>query len=89
MGIVIFLFPALMVFFWLFFFCNFGDNVTNRFLDVSDDLYGVAWHLLPLDMKKQFPMMISLSQKEIYVRGVGNANCTRELFMQVSIILLA
>lgn len=77
--------PAMMVFFWLYLFCIFGDNITHRFLDVSDDMYGIAWHLLPLKMRKQLPMMIALSQKEIYVRGFGRANCTRELFMQVSI----
>lgn len=88
MGTIIFLGPANIVVFWLYFFCIFGDNATNCLLDVRHDMYDVAWHLLPLNLKKQFPMMVALSQKEVYVRGFGRANCTRELFVQVRTIII-
>lgn len=86
-GIIVFIVPVNIVFFWLYFFCIFGDIATNCLLDVRNDMYGIAWHLLPLNLRKQFPMMMALSQKEVYVRGFGRFNCTRELFVQVSIII--
>lgn len=33
---------------WLYLFCHFGDEVTNRYIDVNDLIYKGAWYLILL-----------------------------------------
>lgn len=80
-----FLAPAMMVIFWLYLFCHFGDAVTQRFDQLGDEMYQVSWYLLSLHLQNDWPMMIALGQKKVYVQGYGSAFCTRELFMKVRI----
>lgn len=59
--------------------------MTQRFDEVADELYKLAWYKLPLDEQKNLPMMIALSQKSVYLRGFASAQCTHEVFMKVII----
>lgn len=69
---------------WILFqFCHFGNRVTQRYEDVGDAVYRMAWYALPLDMQKRLPVSIAISQKRVYVRGGADIKSTRELFIQV------
>lgn len=67
----------------LYCFCYFGDRVTQRFDDISDAIYLMAWHLIPLSTQRHLPMIISQAQKKVYVRGYAEIHSTRQIFMQV------
>lgn len=57
--------------------------MTQRFDDVADEFYNLAWYKLPLGEQKKLTMMIALSQNGVYIRGFGGTRCTYEVFMKV------
>lgn len=73
---------------WLYFFCHFGDHLTQSFEDIGADLYSVTWYSLPVDMQKDWLMMIPIGQKNINLPGFGSTPCNRELFMKVQISIV-
>lgn len=66
-----------------FLFCNFGDEVTNRFIDLNDVFYELDWHIYPIQFRKDFPLLLLASKKPIYLRGLAEFLCTREVFKKV------
>lgn len=76
---------AILIFLKLYIFCHFGDQVTQRFEMIGDNVYQLAWYMLPLDVQKQLPMVIALAQKRVYVRGFADTRSTREVFLKVGI----
>lgn len=82
-GIVQILIPTSTNLCCLYVFCHFGNKVTQNFLNITDDIYATSWYEFPLEMQKNFPMIIALSQKSIYLRGFGDSRCTLEVFMKV------
>lgn len=66
----------------LFLFCDFGNRVTQRYEDVGDKVYQMAWYSFPLNIQKKLKSTIAISQKNIYVRG-AEFETTREMFMRV------
>lgn len=72
----------------LYLYCHFGDQVTQRFEDVGDAVYQIDWYALPLDMQKNLPMVIALTQKRIFVRGFADTRSTREVFKKVGNIAI-
>lgn len=44
--------------------CYFGDCVTQRFDDVGDALYQLAWYLLSENIQRMLPTMIAFAQKK-------------------------
>lgn len=75
--------PAWVDFFLLYIFCDFGTQVTQRFEDIANDVYNLQWYLLSLDMQMNLLTMITLGQKNVYIRGSGGIRCTRDTFKQV------
>lgn len=67
----------------LFAFCDFGDCVTREFRQVEMDFNQLRWYLLPLDVQKDLPTMIALTQRNVFIRGFGSAYCSREIFKAV------
>lgn len=45
----------------------------------------LAWYMLPFGMQKDMVLMISLTQKSVYIRGIAGTHCIREVFQKVSI----
>lgn len=67
----------------LYLFCHFGDQVTQRFEDVSEAVYQLSWYSLPLELQKHLPTVIAMSQKRVFVRGFADTRSTREVFRKV------
>lgn len=63
-----------------FFLCNFGEDVSNRFIILSDLIYLKSWHLCTLEEQKLFTFMILIAQKPVYMTGFANLRCSRETF---------
>lgn len=78
-----FLDVALNFLIWLFLFCYFGDEVTSRFIEISDLTYDCPWHLYPNKLRKNFKLMMLVAQKPVYLEGIAGIKCTRIMFKKV------
>lgn len=68
----------------LFLFCYSGTQVTERFNDIGDEVYALEWYVLPLNLQRNIPMIMALSNQEIYLRGLGGYHYTHETFKKVN-----
>lgn len=64
-------------------FCELGNQVTQRYQDLAVSVYDLDWYMLPVHLQQYFPMILCLAQKNVYLQGFGNANCTLEVFKKV------
>lgn len=68
---------------WLymcFILCNFGQDVTSHYSDLTNEIYNLSWQLYALEMRHS---MILNSQQSIYIEGFGKRHCTRDTFKKV------
>lgn len=72
----------------LYLFCHFGDRVTHDFESIGDDVYQLAWDVLPLKIQKNLAVVIALAQRRVFVRGFADTRSTREVFKTVIFYLL-
>lgn len=70
-----------------FFLCNFGEDVSNRFITLSDLIYEKSWYLCTLQEQKLFTFMIMLAQKPVYMKGFANLHCSRETFKKAGFLI--
>lgn len=69
----------------IFFFlnCDFGDYLSQQYSHIGDAYYEASWYVLPLDMQKNWPIVIGFGQLEVGVQGLGNTHCNRVLYLKV------
>lgn len=72
----------------LFYVCEFGDHITNRFQDITHSIYDCPWYILPTNMIKLLQLSIIIAQRPIYMHGCFNIPCIRETFRTVCSIHL-
>lgn len=72
----------------LYFLCSLGERLTQRFEDLGDAFYDFSWYSLPVSMQKEFKLMISISQKPVYLRGYVNTRANRILFAAVLLSIM-
>lgn len=68
----------------IFIFCEFGERVTNEYIDVDNEINQLDWYLYPLRIQQFMIMTIAGSAQPVVIRGYGNCLCTRESFKNVS-----
>lgn len=77
--------PVILVpIFWLYFICHFGDHLTQSFENIEMEFIGFSWFMLPINLQKNWTVIIAVGQKEIGLQAFGSTNCTRQLFMKVN-----
>lgn len=69
---------------WIFCFCHFGSQTTERFENIGIFVYELNWYRYPIELQKHLQMIILSSQKGCYIEGYCNTQCTRETFKQVN-----
>lgn len=67
----------------VYFLCEIGDNVTQRYENVSRTVYQLNWYMLPLNMQRKLPSILAMTEKNIFIRGFARFHCTRTIFSQV------
>lgn len=87
MAIFQILIPSMCDAFWLYLFCRGGDELTNRFASVSNQAYQFDWYLLPIEMQRCLMLMMMASQKNVYIRGAGGTQCTRDTYKKVIVFI--
>lgn len=68
---------------WLYLFCHFGDEVTNRYIYVNDLVYKSAWYLYPIEIRKDIRFAMRVAQRPVFMKGFANIQCTRFIFQKV------
>lgn len=76
--------PLIVVSKWVFFYCYFGDNVTTQFEHLHILIYQWNWITLPIEIQKLLPTVMLITGKPVYLKGVANIRCTKEVFKRVS-----
>lgn len=72
----------------VFLFCYFGDHFADAFDDVTYNIFHTKWHFYSHNMKRSLVTIMILSGKPVRMRGWRSLYCTRDLFTQVTIIVL-
>lgn len=67
----------------LFFLCEIGDYVMQRYENIRYSIYQLNWYTLPLDLQRKLPTILAMTEKNIYIRGFARFHCTRTVFSQV------
>lgn len=67
-----------------YFLCDYGNQVTENFQNISDSMYDCPWYAMPLNLAKQFSKMIATAQKPIFLCGFINIQCTCIKFRKVN-----
>lgn len=66
-----------------FLLCNYGENVTSHYSDLSDLIYQMSWLSCPLKVQNSFKLMIMNSQKLIDLEGFARFQCNHDTFKKV------
>lgn len=69
----------------IFFFCNQGNLLTNRFEDFENIICQKEWYLFPIEIQKVLPIIINGLQDTVLLRGFGSIACTRSTFQNVNV----
>lgn len=83
MDLAILLFQIIGAFFFLLVTCEFGGRMTIAHDDIDTAILQLSWYRFPVELKKLLPILMSMSQKEIELRGMGSVACSRETFQRV------
>lgn len=58
-------------------------KVTTEFENITYSAYAISWYLMPVEVQKKIPAMITVAQRPIYLRGLLNIECTHAFFQGV------
>lgn len=69
----------------IYILCHFGQRVTQHYECLEYECYAISWYMLPLNIQKNWPIMIRVAQKPIELRGIGSIGLNRQTYMQVKV----
>lgn len=84
MDLTILIFQVIGAFFFLVVLCEFGGRLTTAHDEIDSAILQLSWYRFPVGLKKMLPMVLSIVQEEVVLRGIGSAVCSRETFQRVS-----
>lgn len=71
------------LFLFAFIICNFGENVTSHFTDLSNEIYNLSWYLYPPKIQYSIKLLMLHLQQPIYIEGFAGIRCTHGTYMKV------
>lgn len=77
--IVLTLFPIAFI----FFFCEFGEMLTNQFNVFDEELCQCDWYAFPVEIQRMLVIVMINTQQTTALRGYANTFCTRDFFKKV------
>lgn len=72
----------------LFMYCYFGHNATDSYTAIADCLFELKWYNQPLNLQKQFIVIIQNAQQPIYYDGFGVAHLNLNTYCKVNILTI-
>lgn len=64
------------VFFWPYFYCHFATMASENMSNIGDLIYTLNWYEFPLDIQKDFMLIMRQSQNNVYLTGFDLIGCT-------------
>lgn len=68
----------------LYFKCELGERLNNKFEQFNDAVNQCDWYLFPFEVQRMFITMVMNAQQSIRVHGFGNISSSRETFQKVN-----
>lgn len=65
--------------------CYFATTLPLRIQSISDVVYGLPWHRMPISEQKLVQAIIQRTQRDFQFRALGVLICSLESFLKVSI----
>lgn len=78
------LFMMFWSFLFVFFLCEFGEFVSDRFSECYNVIYEYHWYLCTTEVQRLIPIILIGTQYPITIRGFGNISCDRYSFKRVT-----
>lgn len=67
----------------IFFICEFGEMVCNRFNSYNEELCKCDWHAFPVEIQQLLLIFMTSTQRPAAFQGYGGIECTRDTFKKV------
>lgn len=67
-----------------FIYCFFGEKFITEFEKINSSIYGMSWHLLPVEMQKKIPTMMAMAQRPVHLKGFFSIQCSHLYYQNVS-----
>lgn len=64
--------------------CEIGQRLNSAFERINIAIDQLDWYLLPIELKRIFPMIVGITQQPIELDCFGSITCTRSVFKEVS-----
>lgn len=68
--------------------CHFGKMTTDSYLAFNDHIYNSDWLTMPIEMKKNYVLIMKIAQKPLYFHGSNMVYLNLETFTSVRGLLL-
>lgn len=68
----------------IFLLCELGERLTDRFNQIDNTVLQCNWYKYPKNVRKMLPIIISDTQQSFVFVGLGNIQCSRDAFKNVS-----
>lgn len=68
----------------VFIVCEFGQNVSNAFIEIDFKTSQLDWYLFSMEIQKILLILTINTQKPVGLDVFGNVSCDREDFKKVS-----
>lgn len=72
---------------FIFIICECGEKVCNAFNEINKEIDKLDWYLFPIEIQRNLPMLIIISQKPVIIQGYGNIWYNREAFKNAALII--
>lgn len=82
-AIIIMLLFVAEVFAFIFFACELGERISDRFDVFNAELSRCDWNLLSIKMQRMYLIFLLSTQQPVHIKCYGDIVCTRETFKEV------
>lgn len=83
MDLAILIFQVIGAFFFLLNVCEFGGRVTTAYDEIDYATLQLSWYKFPVELQNILPVVISIVQDKVQLRGIGSVVCSRGTLQQV------
>lgn len=71
----------------LYFYCNFGEMLSQESQVFNDELWQCNWYLLPIKVQRMLVMFMIDTEQPMSIHGYGNIECSRNTFRKVDALV--
>lgn len=64
--------------------CELSERFNTALNELNDMIGQLDWYLLPIEVQRMLPILITYTQKPLVIKFFGNIACNREQFKKVN-----